>query len=227
MTSETTQEEAVSGNLLQNIANEIIYSPLNLALVAIIAFLVYKIAKSQRDSPSANSRPSEPELPKLRRDFTLEELKNFDGNQEDGRVLLAVNGTVYDVTKGKRFYGPGGPYASFAGRDASRALGTFNVNTSDQTEYDDLSDLSAMEMDAIKEWELQFKEKYSVVGKLLRPGDQPTNYSDEDDDVSTDKQHGENESEKTAADILRKRVTNVTSEGTEEPKPAAEEGTDK
>lgn len=51
----------------------------------------------------------------------------------------------------------GGPYASFAGRDASRALGTFNVNTSDQTEYDDLSDLSAMEMDAIKEWELQFK----------------------------------------------------------------------
>lgn len=107
MTAETTQEEAVSGNLLQSIANEIIYSPLNLALLAIIVFLVYKIAKSQRDSPSANSRPSEPELPKLRRDFTLEELKNFDGNQEDGRVLLAVNGTIYDVTRGKRFYGPG------------------------------------------------------------------------------------------------------------------------
>lgn len=57
----------------------------------------------------------------------------------------------------------GGPYASFAGRDASRALGTFNVNTSDQTDYDDLSDLSAMEMDAIKEWELQFKGEHFFV----------------------------------------------------------------
>lgn len=63
----------------------------------------------------------------------------------------------------------GGPYASFAGRDASRALGTFNVNTSDQTEYDDLSDLSAMEMDAIKEWELQFKgELFRQEFKLLK-----------------------------------------------------------
>lgn len=47
------------------------------------------------------------ELPKLKKDFTVKELKAFDGNQEDGRVLVAVNGNVYDVTKGKRFYGPG------------------------------------------------------------------------------------------------------------------------
>ena len=42
-----------------------------------------------------------------RRDFTLEELKPFDGNGPDGRVLIGVLGKVYDVTKGKRFYGPG------------------------------------------------------------------------------------------------------------------------
>jgi hypothetical protein len=55
-------------------------------------------------------RPSIPvcrELPKLRKDFTVQDLKAFDGNQPDGRVLVAVNGKVYDVTKGKRFYGPG------------------------------------------------------------------------------------------------------------------------
>lgn len=107
MTSETSNEEHVTGNLLQSIVNEIIYSPLNLTLLVVIVFLVYKIAKSQRSTPSSSSRPAEPELPKLRRDFTLEELKGFDGNQADGRVLLGVNGTVYDVTKGKRFYGPG------------------------------------------------------------------------------------------------------------------------
>jgi hypothetical protein len=47
------------------------------------------------------------ELPKLKKDFTVQELKAFDGNQEDGRVLVAVNGNVFDVTRGKRFYGPG------------------------------------------------------------------------------------------------------------------------
>lgn len=79
--------------------------PLNLALIAIITFLIFKIFKSRQ--PPKPSPPAEPELPKLRKDFTVAELKAFDGNQPDGRVLVAVNGTVYDVTRGKRFYGPG------------------------------------------------------------------------------------------------------------------------
>lgn len=52
---------------------------------------------------------------------------------------------------------PGGPYGAFGGRDASRGLATFNVESKDDFEYDDLSDLSAMEMDSVREWELQFK----------------------------------------------------------------------
>lgn len=52
---------------------------------------------------------------------------------------------------------PGGPYGAFGGRDASRGLATFNVTSKDDFEYDDLSDLSAMEMDSVREWELQFK----------------------------------------------------------------------
>ncbi len=70
-----------------------------------ITLLVYKIFKS-KTQPQQHVQ-KEPELPKIRRDFTVEELKEFDGNQPDGRVLVAVNGSVYDVTKGKRFYGPG------------------------------------------------------------------------------------------------------------------------
>jgi membrane-associated progesterone receptor component len=42
-----------------------------------------------------------------RRDFTLEELRPYDGNGPEGRVLVGVLGKVYDVTRGKRFYGPG------------------------------------------------------------------------------------------------------------------------
>ncbi|KAG5682978.1 hypothetical protein PVAND_012292 [Polypedilum vanderplanki] len=176
-------------SFLKSIINEIIGSPINLILVAIITFLIYKIFQSRKPSPSP---PAEPELPKLRKDFTVAELKAYDGNQPDGRVLVAVNGKVYDVTKGKRFYGPGGPYAAFGGKDASRGLATFSVTANDNNEYDDLSDLSPTEMDSVKEWEMQFKEKYDFVGRLLKPGEQPTNYSDEEDEAgSSDKSGGE------------------------------------
>lgn len=94
-----------SGGFLTNIILEIVQSPLNIALVIAIAFLAYKILKRSQAVPAYH--PPEPQLPKLRKDFAIEELKKFDGTQEDGRVLVAVNGNVYDVTKGKRFYGPG------------------------------------------------------------------------------------------------------------------------
>lgn len=97
-------EEGSNGSLMQQIVEEVIYSPINLLLIAIITFLIYQIFKTRHPAPSP---PPEPEMPKLRRDFTVQELKAYDGKQPDGRVLVAVNGTVYDVTKGKRFYGPG------------------------------------------------------------------------------------------------------------------------
>ncbi|RKF58464.1 Membrane steroid-binding protein 2 [Golovinomyces cichoracearum] len=54
--------------------------------------------------------------------FTDDELKAYDGTDEHKPILLAINGTVYDVTLGRRFYGPGGSYHFFAGKDASRAF---------------------------------------------------------------------------------------------------------
>ena len=30
----------------------------------------------------------------------------------------------------------------------------------------------------VREWELQFSEKYDLVGKLMKPGEEPTFYSD-------------------------------------------------
>lgn len=102
---ETIASEEEIG-FIRGIFEEIIYSPLNLLLVAVIAFLIYKIVKSRSDTHSP-SVPAEPELPKLRKDFSIQELKQYDGNQADGRVLVAVNGHVYDVSKGRKFYGPG------------------------------------------------------------------------------------------------------------------------
>ena len=36
-----------------------------------------------------------------RRDYTLEELRQYDGNNTDKPLLLVMRGIVYDVTKGK------------------------------------------------------------------------------------------------------------------------------
>lgn len=47
-------------------------------------------------------------MPKMKRqDMTLEQLKQFDGSGEHERVCVAVNGKIFDVTRGKKFYGPG------------------------------------------------------------------------------------------------------------------------
>lgn len=51
----------------------------------------------------AKARPSEEASLE---EFSVEELKKYNGIQEE-RILLAVNGKVYDVSAGKEFYGKG------------------------------------------------------------------------------------------------------------------------
>ena len=90
---------------INEILSEILKSPINVILVAIITVLIYKILKNKNKKYVPMNQIKE--LPKLRKDFTVEELKVYNGTGLDGRILVAVNGSVYDVTKGARFYGPG------------------------------------------------------------------------------------------------------------------------
>ena len=46
--------------------------------------------------------------------FTKEELAKYKG-ENGGDVYLAIMGRVFDVTKGRDFYGPGGGYSFFSG----------------------------------------------------------------------------------------------------------------
>jgi Cytochrome b5-like Heme/Steroid binding domain len=48
----------------------------------------------------------------------------YDGSNPDKPIYLAINGSIYDVSKGRGIYGPGGSYNYFAGVDASRAYVT-------------------------------------------------------------------------------------------------------
>ena len=56
--------------------------------------------------------------------YTDADLKAYDGTDPTKPILLAINGTIYDVSNGRKHYGPGGSYHLFAGADASRGFVT-------------------------------------------------------------------------------------------------------
>jgi membrane-associated progesterone receptor component len=39
----------------------------------------------------------------------------------------------------------------------------------------------------VREWDEQFNERYPVIGKLLKPGEEPTNYSDDEEETEESK----------------------------------------
>ena len=118
-----------------------------------------------------------------------------DGNTD--KILLAINGQVFDVSSGRNFYGPNGPYGNFAGRDASRgmakqsfALGTCryvtlryfvvlitkDVLTPIDQPIDKLEDLTELERHVfieltcrknMEDWVSHFAGKYPIVGELV------------------------------------------------------------
>ncbi|KAM9295438.1 membrane-associated progesterone receptor component 2 [Morus bassanus] len=160
-----------------------------LVLALLAAYRLYLRWGARSGAGGAARQSQAAALPRMkRRDFSLEQLREFDGARNP-RILLAVNGKVFDVTKGSKFYGPEGPYGIFAGRDASRGLATFCLDKDAlRDEYDDLSDLNAVQMESVREWEMQFKEKYDYVGRLLKPGEEPSEYTDEEDTKDHTKQ---------------------------------------
>ena len=95
-------------------------------------------------------------------------------------VYLSVRGQVFDVTSGRNFYGPGGPYENFAGRDASRGLACGSFDEEMLTKdllgpLDKLEGLGPEEMEALRGWEERFEEKYLVVGRLIAVGEEGKN----------------------------------------------------
>ncbi|KAH8258682.1 hypothetical protein KR038_003936 [Drosophila bunnanda] len=180
------------------ITNVVKQTPLDVTLLVVSAFVFYKVVSLTRQRRQRRHReqqlrgpdpitlaPSgggqEEELSPLRSDFTVAELREYNGTREDGRILVAINFNIYDVSRAKHYYGRSGVYPNYAGRDISRNLINFSVETNENEEFDDFCDLSISQMSTLREWDLQYKEKYPFVGKLLREGEPHTNYEDEEE----------------------------------------------
>ena len=91
-------------------------TPVNTALLLYILYSIQRIIFPPTSSAKPESIPSEFKagyswMPKshpptlLYRVYTPKTLEPFNG-KDDGRILLAIDGIVFDVTAGRNFYGP-------------------------------------------------------------------------------------------------------------------------
>eukprot|EP00029_Vermamoeba_vermiformis_P009502 TRINITY_DN4754_c1_g1_i1.p1 TRINITY_DN4754_c1_g1~~TRINITY_DN4754_c1_g1_i1.p1 ORF type:complete len:200 (+),score=49.03 TRINITY_DN4754_c1_g1_i1:44-601(+) len=153
-------------------ADESQMSTLEISITAIlIVFILYMLKKLLFSSEPVRQpvviKPREIIL----RNFSEEELKQFDGRNDETPIYICVKGKIYDCTRSRMFYGAGGPYAVFAGRDASRALALQSTDLKDVDNYS-LEGLSPSELDALNDWIMTYEMKYPVVGYLKRNGEE-------------------------------------------------------
>lgn len=114
-------------------------------------------------------------LPNNERIFTAKQLLEYDGSDPSKPIYLAINGRVYDVSAGPGYYGKGGSYNFFSGKDAARAYitGCFETHL-----VPDLRGLGLEELKGLDTW-IDFYEKsdkYFYVGRVIHeqiPDDAP------------------------------------------------------
>ncbi|THG06182.1 membrane steroid-binding protein 1-like [Camellia sinensis] len=140
---------------------------LGLAIYYVLSSLFGSSGNNQRKSSRELQEEMQPLPPPVQLgEVTEEELKVYDGSDPKRPLLMAIKGQIYDVTQSRMFYGPGGPYALFAGKDASRALAKMSFEEQDLT--GDISGLGPFELDASQDWEYKFMTKYAKVGSVKK-----------------------------------------------------------
>jgi membrane-associated progesterone receptor component len=116
-------------------------------------------------------------LPDPTRVWTADELRRHDGSATDlpegyasGPIYIGADDKVFDMSfGGVSFYGPGGPYHKFAGRDASRALALMSLDEKD-LENPSVDDCTEKQLNTMQEWIKTFEQRkmYPVVGRLQK-----------------------------------------------------------
>ena len=135
--------------------------PLALAATTALVLLITAswVFKSARTSGRAKRS-----IPANKQEFTLEEVALFDGKgPQDEPILTVIDGLVYDLQKGREFYGPGGPYHPFVGRDCSRLLAKNQVSDKSDTG----APLTEAELEQLEKWKEFFNNKYKSIGRLV------------------------------------------------------------
>lgn len=144
-----------------------------LALSAATALVLALVHRRFTDLPDrlpgapSHSSPAPPPKREPRHElFTHEQLAPFSGRSP--RLLLAILGSVYDVSTGKQYYAPGGAYEHFTGRDGSRAFVTGDFTSTESADLTD--DLSTFTEDAQFAGVLHWHDFYEQHDTYTREG---------------------------------------------------------
>lgn len=124
----------------------------------------------------------EPEEPL--RNFTQSQLRHFDGKVDEKTgdekpVYLSVHGIVFDVSGGRNFYGPGGPYEAFAGHECGVALAKMSFDEEFLDDLEGCEKLNFGERTELEGWIDKFSHyrPYPIKGRLI-PDSQLSSSSD-------------------------------------------------
>lgn len=73
--------------------------------------------------------------------YSASELERYNGTDPTLPIYVAIKQNIYDVSAKRDFYGIGGSYNVFAGKDASRGLGKSSLKVEDAvSDYSTLSE---------------------------------------------------------------------------------------
>ncbi|KAI9455255.1 cytochrome b5 [Lactarius psammicola] len=115
-------------------------------------------SSSQETTTTTIMQPERTDLPPPKDDpFTQEALKPFDGSDPAKPIYVAIKGTVFDVSRKRETYGPGGSYALFAGKDALKP----------EDAVPDWSTLEDKDRKTLDDWHSFFTKRYAVVGRVV------------------------------------------------------------
>lgn len=101
-------------------------------------------------------------------EFTDQELALYNGTDPDLPIYIAINGSVFDVSRSRKVYGPRGSYHKLSGRDCARVYVTGCLGN--DAEY--THDLRGLDEEEVKldldRWKLFYlrNSKYWYVGNV-------------------------------------------------------------
>ena len=129
---------------------------------------------SQEPNGATQQEEEEEEEPDPPRNFTAEQLKYFDGKNDEKTkepkpVYLSLNGIVFDVSEGRNFYGPDGPYEQFAGHECGVALAKMSFDAEFLDDMEGCETLNFGEKSELEGWIEKFTHYrcYPVMGRLV------------------------------------------------------------
>jgi membrane-associated progesterone receptor component len=143
----------------------------------IVIFAAVYLGHNWMNPPTPKYEPAEEEEEDEQeppRNFTKKQLLNFNGAEDEKTgevkpVYLSVLGIVFDVSDGRNFYGPDGPYETFAGHECGLALAKMSFDTEHLDDIAGCDNLNFAEKTELDGWIEKFKyyRNYPVKGRLV------------------------------------------------------------